>query len=174
MPRYMIELVHRYYMCNNYLTKIEIPIKYRKRVSGREKEFVKFLDLIAYRDKNLYLIECRSFKNVKKIKASLERICRFYEYVDQNLKELIEVYGLPRDVSIHRLLVVEKDDYLKLEKYGSLLKRCGIELLLLDNLLKDIIDCAKREFELRWSRGEGDTILAIIAYLNRYYESLER
>jgi len=164
MPRYMIELLQRYYHCLGYYVRISIPIPYKKRIRGVEKTFYKFLDLAALNDKELLLIECKSFKNVKNLKAALERVCRFYSYVDKALESLFPTsYG----ITVRKLMFVEDDDLEKLKPYSRILHKCGIEMLGLSSIVDELLKCSIQEQELRKTRGEGDVVLSIIAFLIR-------
>ena len=164
MARYMIELLQRYYHCLGYYVRISIPIPYRKRIHGVEKTFYKFLDLAALNNKEVLLIECKSFKSVKNLRAALERVCKFYSYVDKALKSLILT---PHTVTVRKLIFVEDDDLERLEPYSKILRKCGVEIQRLSGIIDELLKCSIREQELRKTRGEGDTILSIIAFLVR-------
>ncbi|HID80514.1 MAG TPA: hypothetical protein EYP48_02220 [Ignisphaera sp.] len=164
MPRYMIELLQRYYHCLGYYVRISIPIPYKKRIHGVEKTFYKFLDLAALNDRELLLIECRSFKNVKNLKAALERVCRFYSYVDKALETL---FSTAHSVTVRKLMFVEDDDLERLKPYSKILQKCGIEMRSLSSIIDELLKCSVQELELRKTRGEGDVILSIIAFIVR-------
>ncbi len=158
----MIELLQRYYQCLGYFIRTSVPIPYKKKVRGIEKVFYKFLDIVAVRDNEVLLIECRSFKNVKKLKPAVERICRFYSYVDKALETL----PVPKhNIIIRKLMYVEDDDWDRLAAYAGLLQKCGIEPIRISSIVEKLIECAEREQELRKTRGEGDVLLSIIAFL---------
>jgi len=164
VPRYMIELLQRYYHCLGYYIRISIPIPYKKRIRGVEKTFYKFLDLAALNGRELLLIECKSFKNVKNLKAALERVCRFYNYVDKALESL---FSISHAVTVRKLMFVEDEDLERLKPYFKLLQKCGIEIQGLSSIVEELLKCSVREQELRKTRGEGDIVLSIIAFLVR-------
>ncbi|HIP57329.1 MAG TPA: hypothetical protein EYH02_04595 [Ignisphaera aggregans] len=164
MPRYMIELLQRYYHCLGYYVRISIPIPYKKRIHGVEKTFYKFLDLAALNDRELLLIECKSFKNVKNLRAALERVCRFYDYVDEALKSS---FSISHTITVRKLMFVEDDDLERLKPYSKILQKCGIEIQGLSSIVDELLKCSIREQELRKTRGEGDIVLSIIAFLIR-------
>ncbi len=160
----MIELLQRYYQCLGYYIRTSVPIPYRKKVRGSEKIFYKFLDMVAIRNNEVLLIECRSFRNVKKLKPAIERICRFYNYVDRALESLSLPIG---SATPRKLMYVEDDDWHRITDYMNILKRCGIEPIRISSIIEKLVECANHERELRKTRGEGDTILSIIALLAR-------
>ena len=133
-----------------------------------ERTFYKFLDLVALNNREMLLIECKSFKNVKNLRAALERVCRFYSYVDKAIESLILT---PHTVTVRKLIFVEDDDLERLEPYTRILQKCGVEVQRLSGIVDELLKCAIREQEFRKTRGEGDIILSIIAFLVR---SLDR
>ncbi len=166
MPRYMIELLQRYYQCLGYYTKVSTPIPYKKKIRGREVVFYKFLDLIAIRNNEILLIECRNFRKVKKLRDSLKRLCRFFTYVNDALDEILHLQ-LPNRI-VRRIVFVDEEDYKRLSPYTEILGRCGIELQNLSMIVDEIVKCANREASLRETRGEGDIILSIIAFIAKH------
>ncbi len=155
-----MELMYRYYMCMGYAVRVAIPIPYKKRVGGTERTFYQFIDLMAIKEDEVVLVECRDFKNVKKVGDSIKRLITLFERATAVIPSRYSV--------IRRILVVEDRDLEKISPYEKILKNKGIELLPISKILKDIVECSFREEEYRKARGEGDVVLAIIRTLCRY------
>ncbi len=169
MPRYMVELVYRFFMCNGYGVRVAVPIPYTKRVHGVEKKFYQFVDVVAMRGGEVVIVECRDFRKVKKISDSLDRLAKLFELAE---KHVVETLGMS-NTRIRKILVVEDRDLRRIEPYIRRLTSCGIELVPLSTVLRELITCSFREEEYRKVRGEGDLILAILRACARYLMGME-
>ncbi len=168
MVRYLVELAYRYYMCLGYSVRIAVPIPYTKRVGGVEKKFYQFIDVLALKSDEAIVAECRDFRNVKKVRDSLARLCKLFELALKALEP--ELCGRVRKL----ILIVEDRDLSKIEPYRKLLDSRGISVLKLSEIIPVLIECSLREEEYRKARGEGDLILAVIRAIHRYYTSILR
>jgi len=163
MPRYMVELTYRYFMCNGYLIRISLPIPYKKKVAGSEREFYQFIDVLAVKEDEVVIAECRDFKNVKKIVDSIDRLLRLFSTAEKYVKNIF-----PRITRPRKILVVEDRDVERLRPYLQKLNKYGIEILPISSVISDLIKCSFREEEYRKTRGEGDLILAVLRSFARY------
>ncbi len=165
MPRYMMELLSRIYMCRGYCVSVSVPIEIKKR-SGSTT--IKFLDVLAIKGNELVLIEARSFRGVKRVRDAVKRVTKFFVIAENTIKNRINAGELPKVDTIKKVLYVEDEDYENVSQYSKILESYGITLEKISNIYSELIECAFREEALRKERGEGDTLLAIIARIARY------
>ena len=173
MPRLLIELAQRFFMCRNYLISIRYPFKIKRQSKGgRIIESVKFIDILAYRRSELILVRCISFKNVKKIKRSIQKLVSWFKAAEDYLKEEIANKKFPvENINvIHKVIIISDEELEERKELLKILKSRGIEIITTSTILSELEKCADEREALRSGkeRGEGDLFLSLIRFITHY------
>ncbi len=166
MTRLLVELTYRYFMCLGYLVSIRYPFKVRRLGrGGKAIESTKFIDVIAYNRGELVIARCTTFRNVKKIRRSLEKLIMWFNNAEKYLNEQLAQNALPIDkvTKIRKVLVLDDKE---IEEKPEIEKLLGnkVEILKLSSILSELEKCAKCREEIKSGeeRGGGDLILSLI------------
>ncbi|RLG88144.1 MAG: hypothetical protein DRO15_03520 [Thermoprotei archaeon] len=173
MPRLLIELAQRFFLCKGYLISIRYPFKMRRQgKGGKIIESTKFVDILAYRRNELILIRCASFKNVRRIKRAVQKLKLWFKAAENYLEEEIANGKFPANniKFIRRVIIIPDEELEKRTDLLNVLKSQGINVITASTILSELEKCIEEREAIRSGeeRGEGDLFLSLIRFTLRY------
>jgi len=136
---YVEDITAEFYRLKGYFILKDFAYQVPKEITGKKVKGWKDIDVLALSESEVLIIECKAFTGYKKSDEMIKMLMEDFQYAESEIKKL----PLVKNKRLRKVLVV---DY-SVKKVEKELQSKGIEIFLLENLMKDFIVTLKERIK---------------------------
>jgi len=163
------EIVARYYQKQGFFVITNYPFFIPREKSGKNVGGWSDIDILAYNREELHVVQCKPFLGKRKANEEARRILKWFNYALNHLRKDNKFnYIIDENAKIVKRVILQSPQPKKAIK---ILEEKDIEVIVLKDVIKELIDIIKDEIEKYRKEGRGrigkedDTLLSFIREL---------
>lgn len=168
MGSWIEEIVARRYQKLGFFVIMDYKFFVPREISGKKVGGWSDIDVLAYNGEELHVVQCKQFLGMKKAENVARDILRWFEIAVNHIEGDAKIRELARHSRIVKRVVIQ---FPHPKRAVEMLRSHGVEVVLLREVIKELIDLAKKEIEGYRKEGRGrigkedDVLLAFIREL---------
>jgi len=158
------EIVARYYQKLGFFVIVNYSFFVPREESGKKVGGWSDIDVLAYNGRELHVVQCKSFLGMKKAKDAAKNVLRWFEVALKHLEKDPKLRELAKQSKVVKRVVLQTPQP---KSAVEMLKSSGIEVVVLSDMIKELIEVVKKELEEYKTHGgrigkETDVLLAFV------------
>jgi len=168
MGSWIEEVVARYYQKKGFFVIKNYLFYVSREESGKKAGGWSDIDVLAYKDHELHIVQCKPFLGQEKHEKVINDITRWFNLAEKHVKEDPKIGHLASKSTIRRVLVLHT---LQPKSAVNKIRERGIEVIALHKIIAELIKIIREEVRQYAREGTGrigkevDVLLAFIREL---------